>query len=280
MGLIDLILNVACALLWFNWRSLRFASLEKPPPVSLAATLKKAGPRRQAGWIPIISLVALVGTRGLFYWNVGSALNWTPSLELGVISLPFRSDYLGRMLLYSWLSFGLVLAGLYDWLLLISIVNRKVSNDEPAQKLVRWHLRWVERWPVWLKFMLPMILTTLLWGLANPGLVQLGMVPAPLSRSHLWQQALLLGLNSFLIWKLLIVAICVLYLVNSYVYLGNSYFWTYLNIMGSNLLRPLRRLPVCIGKVDLAPVLAIVLVLSLAYWAARWLPAVFQRLPF
>src|ERR1019366_4714681 len=112
----------------------------------------------------------------------------------------------------SWLSFALVLAGLYGWVLLISIVNRKVPNDEPAQKLVRWHLRWVERWPVWLKFMIPMILTTLLWGLANPGLVELGIVPAPLSRSHLWQQALLLGLNSFLIWKLLIVAVCVLYL--------------------------------------------------------------------
>jgi uncharacterized protein YggT (Ycf19 family) len=75
------------------------------------------------------------------------------------------------------------------------------------------------------------------------------------------------------------VGICVLYLVNSYVYLGNSYFWTFINLTGSNLLRPFRALPLRVGKVDLAPLLLIVLVLALSHWAALWLPAIFQRLP-
>jgi uncharacterized protein YggT (Ycf19 family) len=280
MGFIDSILNLVCALLWFNWRSLRYAALQKSSPVSLAATLKKAGPRQRARWIPLFSLFALLGARGLFYWNVGSALNWTPSLALGVISLPFRSDYLGRMLLFSFLSFALVLALLYAWLLLISIINRDLPTDEPVQKLVRWHLGWVESWPFWLKLLLPLILTALIWGLANASLVRLGMVPAPLSRLHLWQQALLLGLNSLLGWKWLLVAICALYLVNNYVYLGNSYFWTYVNLTGANLLVPVRRLPLRIGKADFSPVLAMAVVLALADWTTRWLSAIFQRLPY
>jgi uncharacterized protein YggT (Ycf19 family) len=279
MAVLDGIVNLVCALLWFNWRVLRLAPLEKSPPVSLAATLKKADPRRRVRWVPLLSLVGLLGVRSLFYWNVGWAWNWTPSLELGVISLPFRSDYLGRMALYSCLSFGLLLAGLYAWLLLVSIINRKLPNDEPAQRLVRWQLGWVERWPVWLKFLLPIVLTTFAWGFANPGLVQLGIVPPPLSRGHLWEQALLLGVNSILSWKMLVVGICVLYLVNSYVYLGSSYFWTFVNLTGSNLLRPFRALPLRVGKVDLAPLLLIVLVLALSHWAALWLPAIFQRLP-
>jgi uncharacterized protein YggT (Ycf19 family) len=279
MRLLDWILNLACVLMWFNWRWARLASLDKPSPVSLAATLKKAGPRRQTPWVAIVSLVAILAIRSLFYWYSGPALNWTPSLELGVITLPFRSDYLDRMLLYSGLSFGLVVAGLYAWLLLLSIVNRRLPNGEPGQRLVRWHLGWVESWPAWLKFLLPMGLTMLIWGLANPALVRLGIVPAPVSRSHLWQQALLLGVNSFLSWEALVVAICVLYLVNSYVYLGNSYFWAYVNLTGANLLAPLRRLGLCIGKVDVSPVLAIALILTLAHWASRRLPALFQSLP-
>ncbi len=279
MALIDSILNLACLLLWFNWRSLRLAAPEKSPLMSLASTLRKAGPQRRGRWVPLASLTAILGVRGVFYWNVGSALNWTPKLELGVISLPFRSNDVGRMLWFSGLSFLQVLAVFYAWLLLLSVINAKLPNDEPGQRLVRWHLGWVERWPSWLKFMLPMIVTAMVWGLANPSLVQWGMVPAPLSRSHLWQQALLLGLTSFLSWKLLLVAICGLYLVNSYVHLGESYFWTFVNLTGSNLLGPLRRWPLCIGKVDLSPVLAMVVVFGVAHWAGRWLPAMFQRLP-
>src|SRR5689334_10871680 len=104
MGVIDFILNLACLLLWLSWRSFPIAQLEKSPPVTLASTLKKAEPRRARRWVPLASLAAVLFIRSLFYWNVGSALNWTPVLELGVISLPFRSDYLGRIFLYSLLS--------------------------------------------------------------------------------------------------------------------------------------------------------------------------------
>ena len=279
MGLIDVILNFACVLLWLNWSSVHLAS-RRPSPVSLAATLKKADPRRAERWGSLFVLAAVLSIRSLFYWNVGSASNWTPSLELGVISLPFRSDYLWRMVLFSFLSFGLLLGGLYSWLLLISVINRKVTNDDPFQKLVRVHLGWVEHWPTAVKLFLPMIVTAVLWGFGSPALVQMGIVPTPTSSTHVWQQALVLGAASFLVWRLLVLFLCILYMLNSYVYLGKSHLWQYVDTTGANLLAPLRQLPMRIGKLDLAPILAIVVVLLVTHWAARGLPAVFQRLPF
>jgi uncharacterized protein YggT (Ycf19 family) len=278
MGLVDTILNIAALLLWLNWRSAHAAV--KSPLISLAATVKKADPRRGRRWMSLATLLLLLGLRSFFYWNVGTAAGWTPSLELGVISLPFRSDYLPRMLLYSCLSFGLVLGGFYTWLLLLSVVNGKVPNDEPLQRLVRLNLGFIERWPPALKLLLPAVLAILLWGFASPALVRLGIVPAPASSGHVWQQALLVGLAVFLTWKLLLVFLCVLYLVNSYVYLGKSYFWNYVNVTGANLLGPVRRLPLCIGKVDLSPLVGMLLILVASDAAAKWLPRLYQRLPF
>jgi uncharacterized protein YggT (Ycf19 family) len=279
MGLIDSILNVVCLLLWLNWRSIPRATPEKAPAVSLAATLKKAGPGRAFRWASLAFLAALLAGRGVFYWNVGAALNWTPSLRLGVVSLPFRSDQFGRIMLFSVLSFILVLAIAYAWILLISAINRRVPPDEPIQRLIRMQLGWVDRWPVVLKLAAPVVGAALLWGLGSPGLVQLGLLPAPASTTHLWKQALLLGLTSLLSWKFLLLGICALYMLNSYVYFGRSSFWSYVNLTGANLLRPLQRWPVCMGKVDFSPLLAIALVLWASHWAAQWLQRLFHRLP-
>jgi uncharacterized protein YggT (Ycf19 family) len=279
MGLLDSILNLVGAYLWFNWRSLRSLDREKSAPMSLAATVKRAAPRPGGRWIPLLSLAGLLGLRAVFYWNVGSALNWTPTLELTVVSLPFRSDYLARMLLFSMLSLGLVIMALYAWLLLLSVINHKLAIQEPVQRIVRIHLGPVERWPAVVKLLLPAVASGLLWKIGSPGLVRLGILPHPLSATQVWEQAALIGLTSVLVWKLLILSVCLLYLVNSYIYLGNSYFWKYVNATGANLLSPLRRLPVCIGKVDLSPVLVILLVLALTHVANRWLPWLFAHLP-
>jgi uncharacterized protein YggT (Ycf19 family) len=280
MGLIDSILNLASLVLWLSWRSLRLESLRKSSPLSLAATLKRTEPRHVRGWIPLGSLLALLFLRALFYWHIGSELNWTPNLQLGVVSLAFRSDYFLRILVFSFLSFSWVLAFLYAWLLLISAINRKVPNDEPMQRLVRLHLGWVERWPTAVKLLLPTAVTAAFWGFGSPALVRLGIVPAPVSAPHLWLQALFLGVTSILIWKILVLVLCLLYFINSYVYLGEAHFWRFVNTTGANLLRPLRRLPVCIGKVDLSPVLGIGLVIVVAQCSAKWLPGLFQRLSF
>lgn len=279
MGLIDLILNIACLLLWINWRTVRVTTPGKSPPLSLTSTLKKADTRRGARWLSLAGVLALLGLRSPFYWNVGSAVGWTPSLELGAISLPFRSDYFWRILLFSILSFGHILCAFYAWLLLISVINRDLPSDEPIQRQVQLQLGVVERWPIPVKLLLPAAGATLAWGFVSPGLVSLGILPIPKSTIQLWEQALLLGVTSVVVWKFLLLGICLLYLMNSYVYLGSSAFWPYINSTGANLLQPLRRFPICFGKVDLSPAVGIVLVLLITRWASRWLPWLFQRLP-
>ncbi len=279
MGLIDAILNLACLLLWLNWSSVHLAAQRRPSPVSLAATLRKAEPRGGGRWGSLAAVIGVLLFRSMFYWNVGSASNWTPSLELGVISLPFRSDYPGRMLLFSVLSFALVLGGLYAWLLLLSVINHRAPNGHPFQRLVREQLGWIEHWHPLLRLALPILLTTLAWGFGSPALVRMGIVPQPESTAHGWQQAAVLGMTSISVWKLPLLAICLLYAINSHVYLGKSQFWDYINLTGANLLAPLRKWPLRVGKVDLAPVLAVGIILLAAHWAGTGLPCLFQSLP-
>src|SRR3954454_23829182 len=101
MGLVDIILNVAALLLWLNWREMRQAHREKPDRISLAGLLKYAGkPSHRQWWlILIIPIVLLV--RALIFQQVGPSLHWTPRLSLELVTLPFHSNFPGRMLSYS-----------------------------------------------------------------------------------------------------------------------------------------------------------------------------------
>ncbi|MBI4326980.1 MAG: hypothetical protein HY674_17200 [Chloroflexi bacterium] len=280
MDLVDFILNGAALLLWLHWRALGFVRPASTVRVSLLSTLKKAEPAARGRWIYLTGLLALLVLRSFFYSQIGAAMNWMPSLNLVAIHLSFRSDYLSRMFLFSGLSFGLILAGFYAWLLLLSAANRKAPDSEPWQKWVRLHLGWLEHWPALVKFFLPMAGGALLWLLASPGLVRLGLLPPPVSQVHLGEQAIVLGAATFLVWKFLITLLFLLYLLNSYVFLGNFPFWSFVNLTARNLLRPLNWLPLQIGKMDLAPLLGMALVLYLAEAGASWLAILYQRLPW
>ena len=132
MSLIDLILNLAGLLLWFNWRSMRFDPLAHSSAATLAGTLKRAEPRRLRGWQFLAGLGGLLLLRALLYWQVGGAAGWTPRLDLTWVVLAFRcdrlamrGDVLGSALLYSVLSFVRLLAVFYFWLLALAVINRK-----------------------------------------------------------------------------------------------------------------------------------------------------------
>src|SRR5262245_56755859 len=101
MDIIDWILNLACVLLWLNWRSIRFTAVAQPIGVSLVGTLRRAEPLRTPRWSSLAALLAILFIRGLFYFQIGSAVNWTPTLQLGAVALPFRSDHFPRMVLFS-----------------------------------------------------------------------------------------------------------------------------------------------------------------------------------
>jgi uncharacterized protein YggT (Ycf19 family) len=279
MGFIDFILNLAGLLLWLNWRAIGFAQRAQPPRVSLVGTLKRPEVKEGSRWTSLLGLLGLLLVRALFYRQIGSGVDWTPSLDLGAISLHFRSDYLSRMILFSGVSFFLMLGTIYSWLLLLSVVNRSVPDSDFFQKLVRLHLGRVERWLAPIKLLLPVATATVLWVALRGTVLGMGMIPGNVSTAHLWQEAFLIGTATFFAWKTLILGFLGLYVLSSYVYLGNHPFWNFVSETSRNMLKPLRVVPLQFGKFDLAPLIGIGVVVVLAHFGARELTWFYRQLP-
>ena len=277
MGLIDFILNLAALLLWLNWRSLHFDPLARTLPTTLVGTLKRVEPRRWAGWQLLLGLALLLAVRAVLYWDIGSAANWTPKLDLGVVALAFRSGSFPPALslhataLYSVLSLGRLLFIFYFWLLIVALINRRTAEPDAIQKIIRLHLGRLLRWPWAAQLALPVLLALALWIGLHPILVSLDVVGRVRSLTLLVEQGFLVGGGLFFTLKYLLPVLLLLHLVNSYVYLGASPFWEFVSTTATNLLRPLKFLRH--GKLDFAPLAGILLILGFLHW----LPNLFLR---
>jgi len=275
MGLIDFILNLAGLLLWLNWCAVRFDPLARPTAKTLVGTLKRVEPSRRQRWKFLAGLAGLLLVRAFLYRQLGPALDWTPKLDLAAIVLRFGGEFFGRILLYSVLSFVGTLVVFYLWLLFLAIINRRAADAEPFQKLVQLYLGRVAGWPRALQLVLPLVVVASLWLVFHPLLVRLEITARAQSNGHVFLQALLIGGGSYLTWRYLIAFVLLTYLLNSYVYFGNHPVWSFVNVVARNLLAPLRRVPLRVGKVDFAPVLGIALVFFLAEIALYWLPKIY-----
>jgi len=276
VGIIDFILNLAGLLLWLNWHSLRFDPLGKRMPATLIGTLRRAEPRRLRRWHLPAALGGLLLLRAVFYWQIGPEAGWAAGkLNLGAIVLSFRSDSFGCILLFSLSSFGLTLGVFYLWLLLLSIL----AGPEPFHRLVRMQLGPIDRWSRGVKLFLPFALAASLWWLVSWVLAWLAIVPPPASAAHRIEASLVIGLGSYLAWKYIAAALLVLHLLNSYIYFGRYPFWSYVAAEAQTLLRPLRAVPLRVGKADFAPVVGMALVFLMAELAERGLTALYLRLP-
>lgn len=264
MALIDFILDVVALLLWLNWRSFRSDPLNRTTPATLVGTLRRAEAHRLKGWQWVAALVLLLVSRAFLYSEIGSPVHWTPTLNLGLISLTLRSDRLPSELLYSALSFGRLWIIFYFWLLVLAAANHRVLEPDPLLKLLRFHLGRFARWPRLVQILLPVVLVTSLWLALHPIFVRLDLASRTSSTAHLVGQGLLVASCLFLTLKYLLPVFLFLHLVSSYVYLGPSPLWEFVSATSRNLLRPLRRLR--FGKVDFAPIAGILLVLLFLYW--------------
>jgi hypothetical protein len=277
-GLVDLLLNFVGLLLWFNWRASGF-KLAAPGVVSLAATIQHTEAAEPRRWFSFACLVALLIVRSLIYCQIGSRVNWIATLDLTAIALPFRSDMLSRMFLFSLLSFALSLAIVYASLLLLSAVNEKSRTTDYFSRLITLQLGWIGRWYWPIRFLLAPIATALVWMILSGLFIRLGIIPPPKSAAHEWQISGILALCMLLTWKYVLILFLGLHLLNLYVYLGNSSFWQFVTLTGSRLCIPLRWLPLRIGKIDLAPALLIVAILFGSHYASIWLVHAYRRLP-
>ena len=277
MSLIDFILNVVGVLLWLNWRAAPLA-VAAPAVASLAGTLRPAGPPSPRVYY-LGGLAALLAGRGLFYWQVGGQVYWTPRIPLGPITVWFRSDVLERMLWYSFFSFGVALGIFYLCLLLLSWIHAPSVERGPGARLVRAQLGMLDRWPGALKLALPLLVTAAAWCLLHPLLIALGIVPA--TGTDVWRllaQGVVIGLGVYLVLKFFLVGVLALYMVNSYVYLGELPLWSFVNATARGLLRPLQWIPLRAGRIDFAPALAMVAILLGAQFTQRVLANLYQSL--
>lgn len=297
MRLIDIILNLATLLLWLNWRAIEMEPLSQPR-ISILSNLKKID-RPRSRWISFVAMLVLLLLRAVIYWQLGSALGWIPTVPFGPSSVllpliskhgvfaetlyfppavPFRADIFLLILMYSFLSFAAIVASFYMGLLLFSVVNNRVSDADPVQKLIRLHLGALERLPVTVRLALPFITMVLLWILLHPIFVKLALVPPSKNAKQVIEQAAILGINVYFVWKFFIAGLLFLFIVNSYVYLGAMPFWTYINTTGRKLLVPVSWIPLRLGKIDLSPLFAIVLVLALGDLGATGLALLYQKM--
>ena len=281
MAYVDFILNLAAVLIWAKWRSLPFDPFNKRTPATLVGTLRRAAPSHFRRWHLLAAIIGLLILRAFLYRWVGPAFTpvWVGKLNLGVTMLPFRSDFLARMLTFSFLSFGMALGIFYWWLLLLTLLNGKSTAAEPMQRLVRMQLGGIDGWPRWVKLVSPFTVTALVWWLTSWPLTWLEIIPRPLSFLHRLEESLVIGLGSYLVWKILVLALLVLRLLNTYVYFGKHPFWNYVNTTALTLFAPLQKVPLRVGKVDLAPIVGMVLVFLAAEVLEHSLIWLYSRLP-
>lgn len=261
MGVVDFILNLAGLLLWLNWRSDRLDPLVKRTPATLMGTLRPAAPSKLRRWHLIVFIVALLLLRAVIYYWIGRALPnvWVGQLNLGLTTLPFRSDLLVRMLAFSFLSFGLVLGIFYMWVLALSLL----AGPLPIHALATIPLGRLDGWPRWARAVLPFFAAAILWWLTSWLLTQLHVL-MPLPAAARFQQSCVLGVSVYLLWQYPLEAILVLHLLNSYIYFGKHPFWNYVDATARTILRPLGKIPLRLGKADFAPLVGIVLIFAFA----------------
>jgi uncharacterized protein YggT (Ycf19 family) len=276
MNWVDLILNIAGLLLWLNWRAGKVDPLIKRTPATLAGTLRRTEPMRIQRWHLPIVLGALLFLRAVFYWLIGSALGWAATLNLGVISPTFRSNWFGPILLFSVLSFALTLGIFYSWLLFLSLLK----GPKPVHDFVRMQLGRIDDWPPGVKIFLPLIVTAAGWWLASWLLVWFRIIPPPVSAMWRFEESLIIASQAYLIWKFPAAVLLVLHLLNTYIYFGRHPIWNYTDAASQTMLEPLKKIPMRIGKVDFSPIAGIALVFLIAGLADRGLRYLYARLSY
>jgi hypothetical protein len=280
MGLIDVILNLAGLLLWVNWRTEPFNPQSLMSTRNLMGTLRRADAPRFKRWHYLLGLAALLFGRAVIYRQIGPAVHWTASAELGAISVSFRSDMFGRIFLFSLLSFAVTLAVFYLCIIFLSLMRGHSAEAQTGAKFTRLHLGRVDGWPRGVRLVLPLLCVPILWWLLSWPLAYWAIIPSPVSAAHRFEQSMLVGIGSYLAWKYLIVGALGLHMLNSYVYFGKHPFWERISDIARRLLTPLNVVPLRVGKVDFAPLVGIVLVFALSQLAETGLVRLYAKLPF
>ena len=149
--------------------------------------------------------------------------------------------------------------------LVLVVLNGRATEPDPILRLIRLHLGRSAGWPWPLQVLGPILLAAVIWLASYPLLTYAGVLNAS-STTHVIEQGLMVGSGLVFTLKFLLPPVLVLYLLASYVYLGNSPVWDFVSATARSALAPLSPLPLRIAKLDLAPIAGLLLVLLLLHW--------------
>ena len=176
-ALIDFILNLAGLLLWLNWRAAKADPLGQTEARHLdrhvaprragqcAALASAGGAGRDAVAARAVLLANRFGLETVWAGNTGSRSHRARRFP--------AASFLRACLLFSIFSFALMFGMFYLWLLLLSIL----AGPMPTHRLVKIQLGKMDGWPRWIKILLPLAVTALVWWLASWLLAWLHIIP-------------------------------------------------------------------------------------------------------
>lgn len=275
MGLLDFVLNVTGLLLWFAWCTARFDPLAHATARTLVGTLKPAAPVRFRRWPLLVGIVVLLLVRALFYWEVGPPVDWNPILNFGAVVLPFKSVFFIHVLVFSVLSFVRTLVIVYLWLIFLWAIAPLETRENPTAKLIKLYLGRITLLPAVVQVLVPFIVSVGLWLTVEPVLGELGITSPVRSGGQLLVHAMLVSVSGYLTLRWIIAFLLLVYLVDTYVYMGKRPALDFGISIGGRLLRPLRKLPVRFRKVDLAPAVGIAIVYMIGEAILAQLPRLY-----
>ncbi|MEJ5238499.1 hypothetical protein [Limisphaera sp. VF-2] len=261
MAWLDSLLNLACLLLgWAAW-SLRGELKQRGRPATLAGTLRPVLVPTARVWFWALGAVGLLGLRALLVWHGGRASEWVPRLDLGVVSVAFPVlpgwSGLGLAMVHAVLSFGVLCTGFWLWMVLLDGLAEGGPAVNPFVQMARSVVGPWRRWPVPVRLLGTPLVVAALWLGMEPVLVALRLLPEPAPWPARMLQALVVGLNAWLVWKPLLTGLLLLYWLNLYIYFGSHPFWEFVGWCGRRLVAPWRRLGFQIRQLDLTPLVLV-----------------------
>ena len=254
------ILNLIGLLFWFLWRA---GTMPRPKPTNaIAGPTPRQGKIFKHSWVYLLALVALLILRAIFYNQFGPGLDWIPSLELLDEAPHFRSDYFPRSLAYSILSFGRWLSALYFCLALLITVKPDTDTAKLWRAFLRSQFGWLGGLPSVALWGAALFLAILLHIAEFEWMDRIGV---RIDSSHYYEYLPVLVILDFRVATYLVMGILALYILNSFVYFGENSFWKNMDTCGKQLLSPMHRIPLVMGKVDLAPFLVMAIAYGLSF---------------
>jgi len=277
MGILDLTLSVIAVLLWANWQ-MGLSADQKKRVTDLGHVGRTISHKAEPvfSWKTLLPLVAILFLRPFIYWQIGMGIEWNAMLKFGAVSIPFRSDNLLHMMVFSLAGFAQILLIFYSWILFLGLVNYgdNVNENNLLHKGIHIFTKPVIKWPVIFRILLPGMVTAPLWFLFCLILEKINIFPVQTLKS-VFCESLVMGLCAYLPWCHLLALLIFIYFLNSYIYLGGSPIWNYLHFFTRKILTPLYFLPLQISKIDFTPVAGMAIVFLIYENAVKGLSILF-----